>query len=101
MISIFNSLESFVPVRSCLKFRENGEFLIVSNGEGELYYLNNTAKMIYQLFDGNRTLRKILDVLIMEFDPECEEDVRLLEQDLTKLIRDFQWQKIIKLKELS
>ena len=95
----YELLKNCIPVLSCRKFRDNGDLLIVMNEEREIFYLNDTAKMIYMYFDGKHKISDVLDMMKSEFEAENESDENILQSDLVTIIRDFQWQKVIKLME--
>lgn len=95
----YNMMKQYIPVATKLKSRDNGDFLIVLSVTGEVYYLNETAKFIYGLFDGKNTIEDIFLRLKKEYGASGEEDT-IIEHDIVDVIRDFQWQKIIKLMEV-
>ena len=59
----YDLLKNLIPVSCCLKKRDNGDFLIVLNEDGELFYLNDTAKYVYDLFDSKSTVNDILQLM--------------------------------------
>jgi methyltransferase-like protein len=95
----YDLLKCCVPVVSCRKQRNNNDFLIVMSEEGEVYYLNDTAKFIYSCFDRKNTISDILNIMKEKYEAENEDDEKILINDLVELIRDFQWQNIIKITE--
>lgn len=98
MICTFEKFQDYIPLKDCIKARENGDFLIVMGESLELQYLNETAKFIYSNFDGKNTVLDIYNLLLKEY--EIEEDMKEnVKRDLINTLRDFQWQKIAKLKE--
>lgn len=99
-MNMFDKLNQLIPIKSCLKFRENGDFLIVMNAESKIYYLNNTARFVYENIDGSNSIENIFDMIKKEFKVthDMEEEVK---NDVVSIIRDFQWQKIIDLKKVS
>lgn len=101
MNQIYQSMKKLIPSRTCLKYRDNDEFLIVSSKNGEIFYLNGSAKLIYQLFDGHKTIENVLFDLKNKYEARNEEDIEVLQHDLIEIIRDFQWQNVIQLMEVQ
>lgn len=98
MVCMFEKFQDYIPLKDCIKERENEDFLIVMGESLELQYLNETAKFIYSNFDGKNTVLDIYNLLLKEY--EIEEDMKDdVKRDIVNTIRDFQWQKIAKLKE--
>lgn len=95
---VFEKFAHLIPYKENMKCRVNNEFLIIMSNDKELYYLNDTARFIYECFDGEKTLSEIFDVLIKEYAIESEMKEAVLE-DFVETIRNFQWQNIIRLKE--
>lgn len=93
MFDAFKMMASFVPKAYYKKCRRDGEFVIVCSHEYRFHYLNTTAGEIYLLCNGNNTVSDILHKMMEEYD--VPQDV--LQEDLMKLIRDFQKKDIIKL----
>ena len=60
-------MKSYIPVKSALKTRPEGDMLIVANNNSEIYYLNGIAGEIW---------------------------------DMIEFIRDMQWKRLIRLKEV-
>lgn len=100
MIMPYDLLFDLIPVASCLKKRDNEDFLIVLSEDGELYYLNDTAKYIYSLFDSKRSIKDIFNLMKEEYEADSLEDENILKHDIVEIIRDFQWQKIANLMEV-
>ena len=98
MFSLFDKFQDYIPVKDCIKQRDNGDFLLVMGESLDLQYLNETAKFIYSNFDGKNTVLDIYNLLLKEYEIEeyMKEDVK---RDIVNTIRDFQWQKIVKLQE--
>jgi hypothetical protein len=93
---VFQHLAPYIPIKQCLKFRQEGNIGIVNNTfDFKLMYLNETALNVFGLIDGKRTIADIFEILFQEYD--VQEDI--LESDLISIIRDFQWEKIIRLKK--
>lgn len=95
MTAAYDFLKDYIPVRSALKTRKDGEFLIASNRNSEIYYLNGTAREMWGMLDGNMTV----EGLCAEFLGEYEVDRGTLERDIVSFIRDMQWKKLIRLKK--
>ena len=100
MISLYEKFEKYVPIEDCLKKRINNDFLIVMNEETDIYYLNDTARFIYENIDGKASVNDIFLQIKKEYDLEGVDDA-IVKKDLVELIRDFQWQGIIRLKEVN
>ena len=99
-MGLYGKFRDLVPKSVCLKSRDNGEFLAVKNLDQELFYLNETARFIYELCDGHRSVDEIYKAMSAEYAfDESEEDV--VKADLLHTLRDFQWQKIMELMEVS
>ena len=90
---IFNEMQSLIPRRSCQKFRVDSDFVIVTNYTNKMIYLNGTASEIFLLCDGKRSINDICNKMLSEYDVEP----KTMRHDLIKIIRDFQWTRIIKL----
>ncbi|NBD36645.1 MAG: PqqD family peptide modification chaperone [Chloroflexi bacterium] len=52
----------------------DGELLMFSPEEAQILYCNQTASLIWQLCDGERTAQEIVEMLIAAF-PEAEERI--------------------------
>ena len=98
MINLFYTFQELIPVKVNIKERENGDFLIVMNEFLEIQYLNETAKFIYSNFNGKNTVKDIFHILIKEYEIE-DSMTDEVQKDIINTIRDFQWQKIAKLKK--
>ena len=53
----------------------DGELLMFSPGEAQILYCNQTASLIWQLCDGERTVQEIVEMLAAAF-PEAEQRIR-------------------------
>jgi hypothetical protein len=92
----FSYLSNYIPVRKELKFRHEGNVGIVCNmHDYRINYLNETAMAIFQLIDGKRTIVEIFQCFLKNVDVDKE----VLESDLIEIMRNFQWQKLITLKQ--
>lgn len=95
---VFEKLSPLFPIQTCLKKRENGEFLIVMSKEANIFYLNEVAHFIYENCDGTQTIGDIRRKILSEYEGSTELAVT---EDLVNIIRDFQWQNIIELRKSS
>ena len=95
MNTVYEFIKNLIPCQIYTKKRENGDFLIISNENLELYFLNETAKDFYMRCDSFSSIDNICNSMLKEYDV----DENVLKQDILSLIRDFQWQEIIELKE--
>jgi hypothetical protein len=92
----FSYLSSHIPVRKELKFRIEGKIGIVCNSHDfRIIYLNETALAVFQLIDGKKSVSDIAK----EFMDMVDVDPNIFEQDLIEILRNFQWQKLIALKQ--
>ena len=94
MNKAYDLMKGFIPVQSMLKCRENGAFLIISNHQGEICYLNSVAQDIWNLFDGKRSIESVLESMLEEYDVQRD----ILENDLINFIRDMQWKEVVQLR---
>ena len=92
---IFEKLSPLFPVKTCLKKRKNGEFLIVMSKNTDIFYLNEVAHFIYENCDGTQTIGDIRRKILSEYEGVTESTAT---EDLVNVIRDFQWQDIIELR---
>ena len=95
---VFEKLSPLFPIQTCLKKRENGEFLIVMSKKANIFYLNEVAHFIYENCDGTQTIGDIRRKILSEYEGTTESAVT---EDLVNMIRDFQWQNIIELRKSS
>jgi hypothetical protein len=92
----FPYLAGHIPIRKDLKLRVEGNIGIVCNTQNfRVEYLNETALMIFQLIDGERSIADIAKTFMKNVDV----DRNTVEQDLVEILRNFQWQKLIVLKK--
>lgn len=91
----YELIRHYIPIQTARKTKENGEFLIVSNSFGTIYYLNNVAHDIWDYINGENSIEDIFVKVISIYD--ISEDY--LKYDIMELIRNLQWNKLIKLKE--
>ena len=93
---VYMLIKEYIPVKDVLREKENGEFLIVANKNSDVYYLNNMAKEMYSLIDSKISIEKIYEQVKKEYDVEELE----LKNDIVNFVRDLQWKKLIRLKEV-
>ena len=91
----YELMKHYIPVQTARKIKENGEFLIVSNSFGTIYYLNDVAHDIWVCINNENTIENIFAKILNIYD--ANEDY--LKADIMELIRDLQWNKLIRLKE--
>ena len=94
MNTAYNLMKNFIPVRNALKTREDGNFLIASNRNNEIYYFNGVAKEIWNNLDGMTSIEGLCGKILSEYRVESS----ILERDIVNLIRDMQWKKLILMK---
>ena len=94
MNTAYNFIRNYVPLRNSVKTREDGEFLIASNKDNEIYYLNGTARDMWESINGFTTVEELCGKILGEY----EIDRNTLESDIVNFIRDLQWKKLIRLK---
>ena len=85
---------NLVPWKNVLKEKENGEFMIVSSANLEIFYLNESARKVFSLMDGRISIDQIIDRLIAVYDV----DRSVLEGDIIDVIRDLQWKNLVSLR---
>jgi hypothetical protein len=94
-MTVFSYLADHIPVRKELKLRVENNIGIVCNvHDFRVGYLNETALIVFQLIDGQRTVADIIQCFLEKVDV----DRNIFEKDLVELLRNFQWQKLITLK---
>ena len=94
MNAAYNFLREYIPLRSAVKTREDGDFLVALNRNNEIYYLNGTARDMWELLDGSTSI----EGLCVKIMGEYEVDRETLEGDIVNFIRDLQWKKLIRIK---
>ncbi len=94
MNTAYNFLRGYIPVLNALKTREDGDFLIAANRNGDIYYLNGTAREMWGMLDGNMSIEGLCAKILGEYEVDRE----ILEGDIVNFIRDLQWKKLIRLK---
>ncbi|GHS92477.1 hypothetical protein AGMMS50276_00450 [Synergistales bacterium] len=93
---VFELLKDIKVETKALKQREEGDFLIAMSEDMKISYLNSMAKDVYSRLNGIKTIADIFNELLNEYD--VAENV--LKTDLISLIRDLQWQFLIRLKRI-
>lgn len=93
---IYSRMSHLIPFKTCVKYKENDDLLIVSTEYSDVLYLNETSKDFYLLCDGKRNIDEITDKMIQIYDISKNE----IENDIVSMIRDMQWHSILNLKEL-
>ncbi len=94
MFDVFEEMSKLIPFQSCQKFRKDKEFLIVTNMNNYMTYLNETAGDIFLLCNNQNTIQDILEALLAEY--QVNEDI--LKKDIVNTIRDLQWNHLIELR---
>lgn len=68
--------------------------MIVSNRNGDIYYLNGIACEMWNMLDGNITVEGLCAKILGEYEVDRE----ILEGDIVSFIRDMQWKRLIRLR---
>ena len=90
----YEKLKNYIPVLNAVKTRADGDFLIASSHDNNIYYLNGTARDMWELADGKISIDDLRRKFCGLYDVEAD----LLMSDLVDFIRDLQWKRLIKLK---
>lgn len=90
---LLNHLGGLYPRFEPLKSRLEGDILIVSNNNLELFYFNETAASFCNKADGTKTLNEIIDLMQQEYDVEPAE----LTNDMLNLVRELQWSQVLQM----
>ena len=88
---VYNFLKNACPQKNCVKEKVNDDFLVVSAPDLSIYYLNETARLFYELIDGKSSIDSIVEALAAEY----EVDRATLQEDIILLVRDLQWKKLL------
>lgn len=91
----FDLIKRLIPFSTACRKQDNGDFLIVSNDNMEIFYLNETSSRFFLLCNGSRSVEEIVSCMLEEYDVSKD----LMEADAVNLIRSFQWQQLIHLRE--
>ncbi len=94
MIYAYDILKNYIPVPAAIKARADGNFLIVSSHDNNIYYFNDTARYMWELLDGKISIDGMKSIMCSEYDVEPD----IIKNDIVDFIRDLQWKKLIKLK---
>ena len=94
MNTAYNFLRDYIPLRNAVKTREDGDFLVAVNRSNELYYLNGTAREMWELLDGATTIEGLCAKIMGEYEVDRE----TIEDDIVNFIRDLQWKKLVRIK---
>ncbi len=97
MVILFDKMADWIPEKVCQKYRDDGEFVIVTNFSNKIIYLNSTAGDVFLMCDGKKTVEEICQSITCEYNVTME----ILQNDIVKLIRDLQWNRLIKLRRNS
>lgn len=88
------SLDSRVLIDPDVIFRElDGEAVILHLGTGLYYGLDSVGTRMWQLLAEHRSVRRVFDMLVEEFDVSPE----TLRADLLRLIDDLHDRKLVRL----
>ena len=94
---IYDKISHLIPFKTCIKYKENENLLIVSNTNSDVLYLNETSKDFYLLCNDERTIDEITDAMLEIYEISKDEII----DDIISMVRDMQWNNILNLKELS
>ncbi len=94
IFAVYEMWKELIPRKNILKEKLNGEFLIVSSWQLEIFYLNDTAREIFLLIDGKRSVDKIVEDLMLVYDVERS----ILQDDIVDVIRELQWKNLLSLR---
>ena len=92
----YEMLKDYIPVKTALKTRREGDMLIASNESGHVYYLNETAAYIWCIITGTSSIED----LQQKISDEYKADPERVKEDVVNFIRDMQWKKLLRLKEV-
>lgn len=96
MNEVYTLIKEYIPIKDTLREKENGEFLILANKNSDIYYLNDMARVMYSLIDNKISIDDIYTKIKQEYEVNDNE----LKADIVDFIRDLQWKKLIRLKEV-
>ena len=96
MNEAYELMKCYVPVKYALKVRAEGDMLIAANRNTDIYYLNGMACEIWGMIDGMINIEGLSSKILSEYDAKPEE----VKNDIVNFIRDLQWKKLIRLKEV-
>jgi hypothetical protein len=90
----YSLLHTLKPYSIALKTRLDNNFLVAMSEDLEICYLNEVAYEFFKLSDGKNSIEKIIEILLEEYEVSYD----ILYSDIMKIVRDLQWNKIIRLK---
>lgn len=90
---IFEFVKSWKPVPSWRKRRDDGDFVLLSDENMDIHYLNSTAKDIIELMDG-KTIAEICEVMGKIYDVEQV----VIQRDVLNVVRELQWNHLIQIR---
>ena len=90
----YEKLKNYVPIHNAVKTRADGDFLIASNHDNNIFYLNDTARYMWELLESKISIDSMKNIMCAEYDVEPD----IIKNDIVDFIRDLQWKKLIKLK---
>lgn len=90
---IFEKMKSLIPYKSCQKYRCDNVFTIVNNFSNKMVYLNSTASTVFLLCNGENSIDDICNYMLGEYDVSID----VIQKDIVRVIRDLQWNRIIRL----
>lgn len=96
MNEVYTLIKEYIPIKDTLREKENGKFLILANKNSDIYYLNDMARVMYSLIDNKISIDDIYTKIKQEYEVNDNE----LKADIVDFIRDLQWKKLIRLKEV-
>ena len=89
MICLYDKFENYIPITTCIKQRSNGDFLIVMSEKTDIYYLNDTARFIYENIDGVATISVLFNKMKNEYN-FGDIPMEAIKKDFVELIRDIE-----------
>ena len=90
---IYDMIKSLIPYKSCQKYRCDSEFTLVNNYLNKMVYLNATASDVFLLCNGRNSIEEICKKMLCDYDVSYD----IIKNDIVKIIRDLQWNNIIRL----
>ncbi len=90
---VFEWLKNKIPHCNFVKARDNDDMLIICAESLSLYYFNSTAKFFIGCVDGKNTVADIKNKFLDKYEVAEHE----VENDISEIIRDLQWKKILTL----
>lgn len=90
---IYSFMQNLYPVSLVRKARREGDLLLATNQGLDLVYLNETSAFFLERANGRNTVQDIVNEMLSEYAV----DLSVLQEDTCHLIRDLQWDKLVKL----